>query len=946
MSENNKYAPSFKDTLNLPRTDFPIRPQHKDSDFKLLKRWADEDLYSKTFYAHQGAQKYVLHDGPPYTNGNIHIGHAYNKILKDFVTKYQRMTGKHVPVTPGWDCHGLPIELKVAKENPGLSKVELQQACRKYAKKWLDIQREEFKALGVLMNWAHPYATMDFDYEANIMRSFADFVEKGYIEKKNKTVAWCASCETVLASAEIEYQERKDPSIYVKFPIHQDDKNKLFSDLKDKNISFLVWTTTPWTLPLNRAVLLKPKATYQVIKKDDECLIVGKELADKICNMLEIEKEVVKDVYAEDLLNSKAEHPFDNIFVPVLLESFVSLEDGTACVHCAPGCGPEDYEVGLRNNLEIFSPVGVDGKYQKGIKPQELEGVSVQDAQGWSIKTLMEKGKLIHKTSIRHSYPHCWRCRNGLIFRATSQWFCNLSRHSLKGKAISAIEKDVDFIPDQSRNSLKATVEGRLEWCLSRQRIWGVPIPALLCKKCNYAYLTPNLVARAAEGVLKEGVEFWDKVSVEELVGEDFCCPECKTFDWVKEEDILDVWFDSGISHFAVLLNNPELAFPADMYLEGRDQARGWFQSSLLTSLVLEDQPSMKCITTHGYTVDGKGQKMSKSLGNVVAPSDIIDQMGTDGLRLWAASIDFKDDAIISKELLQNVQEVFRKVRNTCRFLLSNLYDFDIDKDAIEFSDLMLIDKYGLYDLSEFSQDVKEAYDVCKFTTVFHLLTDYCTKNLSAFYLDVTKDRLYVEKADGFERRSAQTALWHILDTLTKLMAPMLSFTAELVSDCYQKDKKDSIHLQTFNDLSSLYKALKISVSEEVFEKYWNNIFKLRSALLKSIENEREKGLIKHPLEAEIKIYSNNKDINETFEFVNKNLANKENTVADMLKDLMVVSGFEIIDNIDDLNNSSIDGVKVKVSRSQGLKCPRCWQYHYKDQNINNLCDRCLKAIG
>lgn len=946
MSENTQSKVSYKDTLNLPKTDFPIRANHKVDDAELLQRWQNEDIYKKTFESNADKERYVLHDGPPYANGHIHIGHAYNKILKDMVTKSQRMSGKNVPVTPGWDCHGLPIELKVTQENPGLSRHDLQKACRAYAKKWVDVQRQEFKALGVFMDWDRPYETMDFAYEADIMRAFGQFVKEGFIEKKNKTVAWCGSCQTVLASAEIEYKERKDPSIYVKFPLNKEFVAAQFPAIAPAEVSFLVWTTTPWTLPLNRAVLLKPHASYDVLKKDNDYIIVGAALSDAICAQLHIEKQVIYTIKSEELASAMALHPFNGTYVPVILENFVSLEDGTACVHCAPGCGPEDYEVGLKSNLEIYSPVGPDAKYTKGIIPEELIGTSVADAQGWVITKLLENGRLLHKTSIKHSYPQCWRCRNGLIFRATSQWFCNLARKNLKEQALNAITNTISFIPKQSANSLKAAVDSRLEWCLSRQRVWGVPIPALLCKSCNFAYLSNDIVEKVAHGVEKEGVEFWDKVAIEHIIDKDFACPECNAHNWHKEQDILDVWFDSGVSHYAVLKQNPHLAFPADMYLEGRDQARGWFQSSLLTSLALEATPSMKTIVTHGYTVDEKGQKMSKSIGNVVSPQEIIDMMGTDGLRLWASSIDFKDDAVISKQLLQNVQEVFRKIRNTCRFLLSNIYDFDITKDAVPLDKLMFVDTFALVDLKKFNDEALKAYNECKFTAVFHLLGDYCSKNLSSFYLDISKDRLYVERADGFERRSAQTASWYILDTMNKLMAPIMSFTSELVSDNYQKAKSESIHLQSFADLSTLLAELHIEQVEK-FDACWQTIFELRSALLKAIEIEREKGLIKHPLEAEIIAYFDlsNKTVADAVAFITAFQNKLGKTAEEFFKDMLVVSRFVIADTQDLLDATEHKQLFAKVKQAEGQKCPRCW--HYEETNHEqHLCARCQLVLS
>jgi isoleucyl-tRNA synthetase len=961
---------SYKDSLNLPKTDFPIRPDSKVEDKLILERWVKDDLYFKSFIANEGSEKYILHDGPPYANGPIHIGHAYNKILKDIVTKSQRMSGKHVPVTPGWDCHGLPIELKVSKENPGVSRSELQKLCREYAKKWIDIQRDQFKDLGVLMNWAHPYLTMNFKYEAATIRAFGKFVDQGLIEKKNKTVSWCASCQTVLASAEIEYQERKDPSIYVKFPIKFDSASEFFSKFKDKEISFLVWTTTPWTLPLNRAVLLKPKTDYVVLNYNTDLgqyLVVGESLADGICKMLEIKKDIVAKISSEQLQDVKALHPFNGKYVPVLLEGFVSTEDGTAAVHCAPGCGPEDYEVGVRNELEIYSPISPDGKYTKGVEPAQLEGISVADAQGWVIKNLTEGGRLIHKTSIRHSYPHCWRCRNGLIFRATKQWFCNLSRKNLKERAFQAIDK-INFIPKQSANSLRAAIENRLEWCLSRQRVWGTPIPALICKKCDHPYISVELVNRVAQGVEREGIEFWDHVAINELVDKDFSCVECGAQHFEKEYDILDVWFDSGVSSYAVLIDNPILGYPANMYLEGRDQARGWFQSSLLSSLVLEDEASMKSIVTHGFTVDERGQKMSKSLGNVVSPQEVIDELGTDGLRLWASSIDFKDDAVVSKVLFQNVKEVYRKIRNTCRFLLSNLYDFDISKDSIDLDKLLFVDRYALFELRNFNNEILKCYEDCKFTTIFHLISDYCSKDLSSFYLDIIKDRLYVDEQNSLERRSAQTVCWYILDTLTHLIAPILSFTAELVSDEYQKNKKESIHLQKFTDIGKVWeklsKSLFVSESQEMlsvskkgsdasieiinseleYRNLWSTIFEIRSALLKAIERQREKGLIKHPLEAQLIVHydNSNKEIVRAFTSLQNSQELLGKDTADFFKELMVVSGF-IISN-EKQQETDLNGLSVTVKKAEGQKCPRCWKFEVSDR-LENLCNRCFDIV-
>lgn len=973
QEEKNKQTVSFKDTLNLPRTDFPIRPNAQVNDPALLARWKEEDLYSKSFEQNKGEKTFILHDGPPYANGNIHLGHAYNKILKDIVTKSQRMSGKHVPVTPGWDCHGLPIELKVSKEFPGLSSQALKKECRAYAAKWVDIQRQEFIKLGVVMNWDKPYKTMDYSYEASILRAFGNFVNDGYIEKKKKTVAWCFSCQTVLASAEIEYHERKDPSIYVKFPLLADTITTYFPKLKDKEVSLLVWTTTPWTLPLNRAVLLKPKAAYSILHVNGQYLIVGKELADKIANTLGVEKDVVLEVPAERFEGIKVQHPFiTNLLVPIVYDPFVALDEGTACVHCAPGCGPQDYDVALKNNLEIFSPISSDGKYTQEIEPAELYNKSVLDGQGWVIKKLEDTGMLVHKTSIKHNYPHCWRCRNGLIFRATKQWFCNLAKNNLRTTALEQIET-TSFLPPKSKNFLKATVEGRLEWCLSRQRTWGVPIPALVCTQCEHAITNQKLIELVAQGVEKEGVEYWDRVSLQELGFSNETCEQCQHSEFKKEQDILDVWFDSGVSHYAVLKQYPELSFPADMYAEGVDQHRGWFQSSLLTGCVLEKQSPTRSFLTHGFTVDKKGQKMSKSLGNVVSPDEVVDQLGTDGLRLWVSSINYDGDAIVSKELFENVQKVYRKIRNTARFLLSNLYDYNHETDAVDLSDMQLIDRYALEELFQVNYDIRRSYEQSNFTSVFHALGDYCTVELSQFYLDIIKDRLYVEQADGHSRRSAQTACWYILDTLTRLMAPVLSFTAELISDEYQKNKKDSIHLQSFVTLPNVWRHMgKLQTSAPVVSElpsiYYGGVFEtidhlnefafiaernhqwqllrdIRDAVLKAIEMQREQGLIKHPLEAQVTLYhafigDSEKRMKD---FIN-DLSTTGQTIEEFLSEFFIVSQVHIAKAQDSLGETGVKGLYVSVERAIGEKCPRCWKYDTTTHE-HNLCSRCQKIV-
>lgn len=935
---DDKNKVSFKDTLNLPKTDFPLRADAGINDPLMIKRWEKEDLYSKSFIHNEGKERFILHDGPPYSNGHIHLGHAYNKILKDIIGKFQRMSGKQVPIIPGWDCHGLPIEIKVSQEYPNAKPEELKKHCRAYAQKWIDIQREEFKQLGVLMDWNHPYTTMDFSYEAYVIRAFGEFIELDYIERKNKTVPWCPFDQTVLAMAEIEYQDRKDPSIYVLFPLEQKAVNAVLPQLKDQTVNLLVWTTTPWTLPLNRAVLLKSGAEYVVLDVNDTYILVAKALADKISTMLGVEKKIVAEGKADDFIAVKAQaiHPFvEELSVPLIVDDSVALDEGTAIVHCAPGCGPQDYEVAIKNNLEIFSPISPDGKYTVGIQPQDLEGMKVSDGQGWVINILKANDKLLHKTTITHPYPHCWRCHNPLIFRATKQWFCDLTKNDLKQRALNAIGTIIS-LPEKAANRLYATVEGRLEWCLSRQRVWGVPIPALLCKQCDYAYIGKELVDTVANQIAKHGIEYWDTITVAELLPKDFVCPVCKNDSFKKEMDILDVWFESGVSHYAVLEQRKDQGIPATMYAEGKDQHRAWFQSSLLTSLVLNDIAPMKMILTHGFTVDQHGHKMSKSLGNVVAPGQMIEKMGTDGLRLWVASVDYADDAVVSEVVMNNVAQVSRKIRNTCRFLLSNLYDFDIKKDAVPLEQLLLIDQYALQQLVDVQQCILKHYEQYNFTAIFHALADYCSVDLSAFYLDIIKDRLYVEKADGRERRSAQTACWYTVDALTKLMAPILSFTAEQVSDHYQKNKVASIHLQNFASLDAL-SVLDIN------EEQWNQLKMMRSAVLKSIEELRADGIIKHSLEARVMLYAAC-----PFDHIIKQLTtdlkkNKQDSI-EFFKEFLIVSQVELAHTADGLLPSELNGLFVAVERARGVKCPRCWQWH-EDKHEHDLCGRCYKIV-
>lgn len=945
---------TYKHTLNLPQTDFPIRANQKLEDKLIIEKWEKEDLYRKTFDHNKGKKKFLLADGPPYANGPIHLGAAFNKTLKDIVTKSRRMMGMHVPCTPGWDCHGLPIEIKVIQEQPGLNRLDLKKACRAYAENWIAHQMNDFKNLGVLMDWSRPYKTMDFTYEAEVMRCFGQLVQQGFIERKNRTVPWCASCQTVLATAEVEYAERKDPSIYVLFELNQEAKKLIAPTIVTEQIFLIVWTTTPWTLPLNRAVLLNPTATYAIVRlPGNRYGVVCTDLVEKMFGLMEQKAESIATFDASniDFTFWKAKNPvLDNYWVPVIKDSSVLLSDGTACVHSAPGAGPEDYEIGLKYKLEIFSPVGPDGVMQSSIEPKELVGKTVEQVQSWVLQKLIEAGLLLHKNSIKHSYPHCWRCRKGLIFRATKQWFCSLTHNGLKEKAIAFVDQ-MTMVPEGSHNRLKATIAARYEWCLSRQRTWGTPIPAVLCGTCDYVYCTTEFVKLASDLVLQSGIEAWEVLNINDLLPKNFCCPLCKGTAFKKEEDILDVWFDAGLSHTAVYKHNPELDFPLDVYLEGKDQHRGYFQSALLTSVALHEKPCMNTIITHGFTVDAKGRKMSKSLGNGVSPQEVIDKVGVDGLRLWASSIDISGEAVVSDVLLNNIAESYRKIRNTCRFLLSNLYDFSYETDALPLGKLLPIDKYGLYELNKIHTHIIKAYQEYNFTAVFHGLVDYCTTGLSAFYLDIVKDRLYVAQKNGYERRSAQTVCYLILDTLARDMAPILSLLAEQLTDHYQSNKQVSVHLQSFTQhLDTINTLLFANINSdekmngaflEQYEDMWIRLKKMRSSVLKAIEHLREKGIVKHSLEAKV-LLTFNKQSSLLMLF-------KRFILTDVQSVEAFIAEYTIVSQVEILINNATDMLEnedyfIQAFHADGTKCPRCWQWQVK-QHEDALCSRCQNIV-
>ncbi len=983
-AEQKQQKNPFQDTLNLPRTDFSIRANAQTKEPELLERWERDDLAQKATEKNDGNKKFILHDGPPFANGNLHMGHALTYILKDIVCKAKRMDGYYAPLVPGWDCHGLPIEVKVLTEK-GLEKDQnkvdratFKKYCREFANHWIKVQEQELKGFGKLADYKHAYLTMSPGYEASILRALADFAEKGFIERRLKSVPWCANCQTVLAIAEIEYKDRSDPSLYVAFALQDQTARTIFPMLFEKHpdiqLSFAVWTTTPWTLPLNRAVVLNPTATYVVIqgKYPQQALILAKERAEIVCKEMGIEYHELAECDADVFEGKRAQHPFiAGFMVPILLDAMVVLGDGTACLHCAPGCGPEDYGLALRKGLEVYSPLSADGRYTKGIAPVELEGMTIFAGQKRVVELLEGNGTLLHVGAIEHSYPHCWRCRKGLMFRATEQWFCDLAKNDLLKNALTEIEK-IKFIPERGRARLSSFVANRAEWCISRQKQWGVPIPAILCTECKAGILDATIVRAVAERVVTEGIEFWDRMSVPQLMAEkilpkDFACPECGNKDIQKlvlERDILDVWLESGTSSYAVLAPNKKLGVPADMYFEGSDQHRGWFQSSLLCGMVLYGHTPTKTIVSHGYILDEQRRKMSKSLGNVIAPSDIIKKLSRDILRLWAASVDFEDDMVMSEKFLSNVTEVYRKIRNTFRYMVANLYDFDITKDAIEVERMWALDQYALATLHELDTKVRDAYDNCRFAVASQLLNTYCTETLSAVYFDILKDRLYVEKPDSLARRSAQTVLYHLLDVLTKLSAPILSFLSEEVSDFYQKNKQQSIHLQDFTPVLDVWahlstklvaaypKAylsglqLKSSIDYVVHKQgLWTALTMLRDAVLKAIEVQREQGVIKHPYETSVTLFID--PTSDQYALINtfiEELKEKGEDVDRFFNDWFIVSQITIVSDKNGLEQSLVPWTWVSAVHAQGVKCPRCWRWdivkHHQD-----LCRRCQDVL-
>ncbi len=960
----------YKETLNLPKTRFPMRANLPQNEPLQVEKWERGNLYFKILEANKGKKKYILHDGPPYANGNIHLGHALNKTLKDLIVKYKNMTGFLAPYIPGWDCHGLPIELQVEKnigraKKKTLSKSEIRRLCREYAEKYISIQREEFKRLGVLGDWEHPYRTIDYAYEAAEIRELGKFVSSGSLYRKKKPVHWCASCVTALAEAEVEYEEHTSPSIYVKFLVK--DPNGKFSLDPAKGTHFVIWTTTPWTLPANQAIAVHPRFIYRVVQTPAGELVLNQELIPplmKTFGFKEGDYEVTPGAYSGvELEGILCLHPWIEREVKVILGEFVTQDQGTGCVHIAPGHGHEDYEVGQRYGLEVLAPVDSEGRFTP--EAGDLAGEVVFKADRKIVQKLLDKKALLKEEKLTHSYPHCWRCKNPVIFRATEQWFISMEKNGLRRLALEAVGQ-VAWIPPWGRERIRGMLESRPDWCISRQRSWGVPIPVFYCSQCQQALLSEKVCSHVASIFLQEGSDAWFVRRPAELMPAGIHCPGCGGKDFSKEEDILDVWFDSGVSHAAVVEANSQLGDRSDLYLEGSDQHRGWFHTALLTSVATRGRPPYKSVLTHGFTLDGKGRKMSKSLGNVIAPQEIMKRYGAEILRLWVAAEDYREDVRISDEILKRLVEAYRRLRNTARFLISNLYDFSPEKDTVQHGDLDELDRWVLHRTQKLLARCREAFERFEFHIVYHSLNNFCSIDLSSLYLDIVKDRLYCEGANSKERRSAQTTLHRILEVLVHLMAPILSFTAEEIWNYMPQNgrRPESVLL------SQIPSPDKDLADEELGNK-WEEIFKIRGEILKALEAARNNGNIGHSLDAKVSLYPDaykkeplhptlitdgkiRWDDTSIVSQVEIGKADPSWQTEDALK---VKEGvWEPIGPMDSsgVRNmgiryfSPILGGRIEVFRADGQKCERCWKYDKdvgKDSDHPTVCPRCSRVL-
>lgn len=927
----------YKETLNLPKTDFPMKANLAKREPEMLARWDQMRIYDRIRKEAKGRTPYILHDGPPYANGNIHLGTALNKIIKDILIKARNMAGRDSVYVPGWDCHGLPIEHQVDRElgdrKTGMSQAHKRRVCRTYAEKYVGIQRDQFKRLGVFGEWENPYLTMTYDYEATTVEEFGKLYLNGSVYKGKKPVYWCASCKTALAEAEVEYQDHTTPSIYVKFALVSDIAGRL-PKLAGQKISVVIWTTTPWTIPANLAIALHRDFLYVAVKVKGEILILAKELLDYCLDAFGLRKEryEILDEFPGSVLEGlECRHPLVGRKSLLILAPFVTLDAGTGCVHIAPGHGQEDYEIGMKYGLDNYAPVDDDGRFTRDV--QDFAGQFVFDANGAVNAKLAEAGALLGQMDIQHTYPHCWRCKQPIIFRSTEQWFISMERNDLRKKALAAIDA-VNWFPSWGRDRIYGMVENRPDWCISRQRLWGVPITMFYCKGCDRELMTQPILDHVVGLVREYGADVWFEREAGDLLPAGTCCPACGGKDFRKETNILDVWFDSGVSHAAVLEHWPNLGSPCDMYLEGNDQHRGWFHSSLLESVGTRGRAPYLNVLTHGFVVDGEGKKMSKSVGNVIDSQTIIDRYGAEILRLWVAAEDYTEDIRISEEILKRLVEAYRRIRNTSRFILGNLYDYNPAADAVPYPEMAEMDRWLLHRLQEVVRRVRDAYEHYQFHVVYYILYNFCTVDLSALYLDVLKDRLYTSMASSRARRSAQTVMMEVLQAMAKLLAPILTFTAEEVwlalPPC--PGKPESVHLTQFPEVNPVF--IRPDLAET-----WKTLVAVKGEAAKAIEAARQNKVVGHSLDAAVEVAAP------------EPLRAMLETHQDDLRALLIVSDLRVVEGQGIANayrSADIPGLVVGVSRAKGEKCHRCWNYSStvgESRKHPTLCARCLENL-